>query len=375
MGSKETPVARGRLLSLDTFRGFDMMFIMGFAALVKAICLLFPGGEGSWLFQQMNHSAWDGLRLYDTIFPTFLFIAGISFPFSYASQLARGATKGQVYAKVFRRALILVLLGLVYSGLFELKFSTLRFPSVLARIGLAWMVAAILQINFKPRTRAVIAVVLLVGYWLLLKYIPAPDAPGADPFSREGNLVGYIDRILMPNHLYQKGLFDPEGLLSLMPAVVTAMLGMFTGEFVRLSEDKVSGSRKTVYMLLAALVMLGIGLLWSFVFPINKALWSSTFVLVVGAYSLGLFAIFYYLIDVRGWKKGTKFFEVIGLNSIAIYMAQRILPFGSVNKFFLNGLAGLCPEPVGKVILAVGYFALCWLFLWFLYRKKIFLKV
>ena len=169
MGSKETPVARGRLLSLDTFRGFDMMFIMGFAALVKAICLLFPGGEGSWLFQQMNHSAWDGLRLYDTIFPTFLFIAGISFPFSYASQLARGATKGQVYAKVFRRALILVLLGLVYSGLFELKFSTLRFPSVLARIGLAWMVAAILQINFKPRTRAVIAVVLLVGYWLLLK--------------------------------------------------------------------------------------------------------------------------------------------------------------------------------------------------------------
>lgn len=375
MGSKETPVARGRLLSLDTFRGFDMMFIMGFAALVKAICLLFPGGEGSWLFQQMNHSAWDGLRLYDTIFPTFLFIAGISFPFSYASQLARGATKGQVYAKVFRRALILVLLGLVYSGLFELKFSTLRFPSVLARIGLAWMVAAILQINFKPRTRAVIAVVLLVGYWLLLKYIPAPDAPGADPFSREGNLVGYIDRILMPNHLYQKGLFDPEGLLSLMPAVVTAMLGMFTGEFVRLSEDKVSGSRKTVYMLLAALVMLGIGLLWSLVFPINKALWSSTFVLVVGAYSLGLFAIFYYLIDVKGWKKGTKFFEVIGLNSIAIYMAQRILPFGSVNKFFLNGLAGLCPEPVGKVILAVGYFALCWLFLWFLYRKKIFLKV
>ena len=375
MGSKETPVARGRLLSLDTFRGFDMMFIMGFAALVKAVCLLFPGGEGSWLFQQMTHCTWDGLRQHDTIFPTFLFIAGISFPFSYASQLARGATKGQVYAKIFRRALILVLLGLVYNGLFELKFPTLRFPSVLARIGLAWMVAAILQINFKPRTRAVIAVVLLVGYWLLLKYIPAPDAPGADAFSREGNLVGYIDRMLMPNHLYQKGLFDPEGLLSLMPAVVTAMLGMFTGEFVRLGEDKVSGSRKTVCMLLAALVLLGVGLLWSRVFPINKALWSSTFVLVVGAYSLGLFAIFYYLIDVKGWKKWTKFFEVIGLNSIAIYMAQRILPFGSVNKFFFNGLAGLCPEPVGKVILAVGYFALCWLFLWFLYRKKIFLKV
>ena len=375
MGFKETPAARGRLLSLDAFRGFDMMFIMGFAALVKAVCLLFPGGEGSWLCQQMSHSAWDGLRLYDTIFPTFLFIAGISFPFSLAAQRSRGATQGQVYAKIFRRALILVLLGLVYNGLFELKLSTLRFPSVLARIGLAWMVAAILQVNFKPRTRAVIAAVLLIGYWLLLRYVPAPDAPGAGPFSQEGNLVGYIDRQLMPEHIYLRNLFDPEGLLSLVPAVVTAMLGMFTGEFVRLGEDKVSGPRKVVYMLLAALVMLLAGLLWSRVFPINKALWSSTFVLVVGAYSLALFAVFYYLIDVKGWKKGARFFEVIGLNSITIYLAQRILPVGTVNKFFLGGLAGLCPEPVGNVILALGYFALCWLFLWFLYRKKVFLKV
>ena len=129
MGSKETPAARGRLLSLDAFRGFDMMFIMGFAAIVQAVCRLFPGGDTSWLCQQMSHSAWDGLRLYDTIFPTFLFIAGISFPFSLAAQRSRGATQGQVYAKIFRRALILVLLGLVYNGLFGLKFSTLRFPS------------------------------------------------------------------------------------------------------------------------------------------------------------------------------------------------------------------------------------------------------
>jgi predicted acyltransferase len=364
-----------RLLSLDTLRGFDMMFIMGFAGIVTAICSLFPGGDSCWLAQQMHHVPWDGLRHHDTIFPLFLFIAGVSFPFSYAKQLANGATQGQVHLKIFRRGLILVLLGLIYNGLFNLQWSTLRFYSVLARIGLAWMFAALLFVHFKPKTRAVIAVLLLVGYWLLLKFIPAPDAPGADPFSLEGNLVGYIDRSIWPKHIYREGVYDPEGLLSLMPAIVTAMLGMFTGEFVRVDESKVSGPKKTLWMVLAALVMLGLGLLWSLVFPINKALWSSTFVLVVGAYSLGMFALFYYLIDVRGWKKWTKFFEVIGLNSITIYMAQRIIPVGSINKFFFGGLSNLCPEPVGKLILAIGYFMICWLFLWFLYKKKVFLKV
>ena len=352
-----------------------MMFIMGFAGIITAICHLFPDGDSSWLCQQMHHVPWDGLRHHDTIFPLFLFIAGISFPFSYAKQLDKGATRGQVYAKIFKRGFLLVLLGLIYNGLFNLELSTLRFYSVLARIGLAWMFAALLFINFKPKARAVIAVVLLVGYWLLLRFIPAPDAPGAGPYSLEGNLVGYIDRTIWPKHLYREGVYDPEGLLSLVPAIVTAMLGMFTGEFVRVDEAKVSGSRKSLYMVLAAVVLLGLGLLLSLDFPINKALWSSSFVLVVGAYSLAMFALFYYLIDVRGWKGWTKPFEVIGLNSITIYMAQRIIPFGSVNKFFLGGLANLCPEPWGKLILALGYFALCWLFLWFLYKKKVFLKV
>ena len=365
-----------RLLSLDTLRGFDMIFIMGFASIISLICCLFPGGDSCWLESQMHHASWDGLRHHDTIFPLFLFIAGISYPFSYAKQLSKGASRGSVYAKIFRRGIVLFLIGLVYNGFFRLDFANLRFYSVLARIGFAWMFAALLFINFKPKARAVIAVCLLVGYWLLLKFVPAPDAPaGAGPFSMEGNLVGYIDRILIPNHIYIQGKFDPEGLLSLLPAIVTAMLGMFTGEFVRIDDNKISGGRKSLYMALAAVVMLVVGLIWSLDFPINKMLWSSTFVLVVGAYSLGLFALFYYLIDVKGWKGWTKFFEVVGLNSITIYMAQRIIPFRNVSDFFLGGLAGLCPEPVGKLILAIGYFAVSWLFLWFLYKKKVFLKV
>ncbi|MBQ5984476.1 MAG: DUF5009 domain-containing protein [Bacteroidales bacterium] len=358
-----------RLLSIDALRGFDMLFIMGFAGLLVAICQLFPDGDSCWLARQMSHVDWDGLRHHDTIFPLFLFISGMTFPFSAEKRQLGGATKGQLFLQALRRGLVLVALGLVYNKFFDLKLATLRFPSVLARIGLAWMFAAWLFLAFRWKTRAVIAAVILVGYQLLL-LIPAPDAAGAGPLTYEGNIVGYIDRLIMPDHLLSKGKFDPEGLLSTLPAIVTAMLGQFTGEFVRSSQRN-----KTGKMLLAAAVLLAVGLVWSLWFPINKKLWTSTFVLVVGAYSVAMFALFYWIIDVKGWKKWTFFFEVIGLNSITIYMAQRIIPFSSVNKFFLGGLAGLCPEPVGKVILAAGYVAVCWLFLLFLYRKKVFLKV
>ncbi|MBR6932835.1 MAG: DUF5009 domain-containing protein [Bacteroidales bacterium] len=358
-----------RLLSIDALRGFDMLFIMGFAGLLVAICQLFPDGNSCWLARQMSHVDWDGLRHHDTIFPLFLFISGMTFPFSAEKRQLGGATKGQLFLQALRRGLVLVALGLVYNKFFDLKLATLRFPSVLARIGLAWMFAAWLFLAFRWKTRAVIAAVILVGYQLLL-LIPAPDAAGAGPLTYEGNIVGYIDRLIMPEHLLSKGKFDPEGLLSTLPAIVTAMLGQFTGEFVRSSQRN-----KTGKMLLAAAVLLAVGLVWSLWFPINKKLWTSTFVLVVGAYSVAMYALFYWIIDVKGWKKWTFFFEVIGLNSITIYMAQRIIPFSSVNKFFLGGLAGLCPEPVGKVILAAGYVAVCWLFLLFLYRKKVFLKV
>ena len=362
-----------RLLSLDALRGLDMMFIMGLSGVITSVCRAIPGLDGCWLVRQMSHSVWNGLTLYDTIFPLFLFIAGISFPFSYAKQVSNGATRGHIYRKIITRGIVLFLFGLIYNGFLELKLDSFRIYSVLGRIGFAWMIAAILFINFKPRTRAIIASAILIGYWLLLRFCPAPDAPGAEPFSMEGNLVGYIDRILVPGHLHRKGFFDPEGLLSLLPAIVTAMLGMFTGEFVK--SDKLSGSRKSLYMFVAAAALLGLGLLWSLDFPVNKALWSSSFVLVVGACSLALFALFYYIIDVRGCRKWTFPFAIVGLNSITIYMAQRILPFGQVVKFFFGGLAKLCPDPIGKLILDLGYFGLSWLFLLFLYRKKIFLKV
>lgn len=361
-----------RLMSLDALRGFDMLFIMGFASLVVAVCGLWPSAATDAVAASMSHVAWDGFAHHDTIFPLFLFIAGVSFPYSVAKQRAGGMSEGRIYVKIVRRGLTLVVLGVVYNGLFKLDFENLRIASVLGRIGLAWSIAAVLYLNFGVKTRAAIAVVVLVGYGALSALVAAPDTAGAGALTFEGNLAGYIDRQLLPGKLIY-GTFDPEGLLSTVPAVVTAMLGMFTGEFVK--RGGMPGGRKTLWMAAAAAILLAAGLAFSGVLPVNKKLWSSTFVCVVGAYSLGMFALFYYLIDVRGWRRWTLFFRVVGLNSITIYLAQRIVGFGRISDFFLGGIASKCPEAVAAVISSAGYVAVCWLFLYFLYRKNVFLKV
>ena len=363
-----------RLKSLDALRGFDMLFIMGFSAVVIALCSLFPGGSEWWLARTMRHVEWNGLAHHDTIFPLFLFLAGVSFPFSYAKSVESGVSTKSIYFKILKRALVLILLGLIYNGLFKLNFEKLRVCSVLGRIGVAWAVAAVLYINFSRLTRAIVCGVILLGYYLVVCYVGAPDVGDADPLTMQGTIVGYIDRLITPGRLiYDNGRFDPEGLFSTLPAVVTAMLGIFAGEYVRNANH--SGSRKSLTMLLAAAAMLGVGLLWSLEFPINKMLWSSSFVLVVGAYSLAMFALFYYIVDVRGWQRWSIPLQVVGMNSITIYMAQRVISFSRINQFFFEGFATKLPAEWGELLLRVGYVLVCWLFLYFLYRKRVFLKV
>lgn len=363
-----------RLMSLDALRGFDMFFIIGGAGLIAALCGLFPQSAlAEWLAGQMHHVEWDGFAHHDTIFPLFLFIAGISFPFSLRKQQLAGASKGHICLRILRRVVVLILLGLVYNGLFRLQLPTLRLPSVLGRIGVAWGLAALLTLWLKPCARAVISVVILVGYSLLLT-LPAPDvAEGIGTLTKEGNLAGYVDRLIMPNHIYWRGVMDPEGLLSTLPAVVTALLGIFTGEWVM--REGTSGGRKTVIMFVGAVVMLLCGLVWNQWQPINKMLWSSAFVLTAGAYSLALFALFYYVIDVRGHRRWADWLRVIGVNSITIYMLQEIVSFSGVAQFFLGGLAGILPPAWGAVVLSLGYIVAAWLVLRLLDRYKIYLKV
>ena len=362
-----------RLKSLDALRGFDMLFIMGLSTFVIALCSLFPGGSECWLAQTMKHVEWNGLAHHDTIFPLFLFLAGVSFPFSYAKSVEQGVTTRKIYFKIVKRALILILLGLIYNGLLKLEAGNIRVCSVLGRIGVAWAVAAVLYINFSRRTRIIVCGSILLIYYLVVCYVGAPDVENAEPLTMKGTIVGYIDRLITPGRLYEGGHFDPEGVLSTVPAVVTAMLGIFTGEYVRSTNH--SGSRKSLMMLLAAAVMLAIGLLWNIEFPINKMLWSSSFVLVVGAYSLAMFALFYYIVDVRGWQRWSFPLQVVGMNSITIYMAQKVISFSHTNKYLFGGIASKLPPEWGELLIRGGYLLVCWLFLYFLYRKRVFLKV
>ena len=253
----------------------------------------------------------------------------------------------------------------------------MRLASVLGRIGLAWMFGAFIYMSLKKSVQYGLIVFILVGYWLLLAFVPAPDAAGASPLSIEGNLVGYIDRHCLPGKLIY-GNFDPEGLLSTLPAIVTALLGIYAGEIVR-STRLGSGERKSLLLSGIGVVLVVIGLIWNTVFPINKMLWSSSFTCFVGGLSFLLFALFYYIVDVKGWKSWTLFFRVIGLNSITIYLAQQVVGFSHMNKFLFGGMSqwvGECAgEPAGAVVLRAGYVACCWFFLYFLYRKNIFLKV
>ncbi len=359
-----------RLYSVDTLRGCDMLLITGLQGIIIALCAFFPDSAVmGWLSGQMHHAEWDGFKVYDTIFPLFLFIAGITFPFSFSAQTARGMSRGAIYMKIFRRALFLILLGMIYNGAFRLH--DVRVCSVLGRIGLAWALAAVLYMNMKTVWLVVASVVILVGYWLILWLIP--DV--ADPFSFEHNLVGVIDTAITPGRLH-RGTFDPEGLLSTLPAIVTALLGMLTGKFIRLPQEKVSGGKKSLYMFLASLALCMTAIVWNPLFPVNKALWTSSFVCAAASYSLFWFSIFYYLIDVRGWRKWTFPFRVIGMNSITIYMATAIIPFWKIAEFFLGGAAGFFEgTPWYSLIMYAGVLAVEWLMLYFLYKKNVFLKV
>lgn len=364
-----------RLESLDALRGFDMFFIMGGAELLAALARWFPCGFTEVLARQMEHMDWHGLAFYDMIFPLFLFIAGVSFPFSLASQQAKGRSSWEIHRKVILRGLVLVVLGILYNGLMDRwDFSHARYASVLGRIGLAWMFAALIFLHARWRARVLITAAILVGYWLLLRFVPAPDGRGADVFSARGSIAGYVDRMFLPGKLFY-GKFDPEGILGTLPAIATALLGMFTGEWVKLERKGLTAGRKTLWMTVAGVVIMGIGIWWSRYFPLNKNLWTSSFVLVVGGYSLLIFTLFYYLIEIKGWRRWTPFFTVIGMNAITIYLGQVFIRFGYTSHRLFGGLIALLPNQAQPFFNCAAYILVCWLFLFVLYKKKIFLKV
>lgn len=370
----------GRLRSLDVLRGFDMLFIMGLAPLIVKLCAACGLGD-CWLAGQMVHPAWLGLTHHDTIFPLFIFIAGVSTPFSIDKQLMAGRSKERIATRILWRAAVLFLLGMVYSGFFS--GSPFRFGSVLGRIGIAWACGAWLYLFFGLRIRIAVACGILLSYWALNLFVPVPDFPNAGVWTPQGNVVCWFDRAIVSRFsAIRPGTavlpFDNQTFLSNSMAIVSAMLGTFTGEFVRKSD--ISGKRRTLWLLIASVILaaLGVTIAYGFghlSFPLSKVLWSPSFTCLVGAYSVGMFAVFYWLIDIVGVWQSTLFFRVIGMNSITIYMAQPLLGFGHLNDMLFHRFASLFPDPWNGVVLASTYVMVCWLFLLFLYRRNIFLKV
>lgn len=361
-----------RLLSLDALRGFDMFFIIGGGALLLSVSSFFPENVSAFIAEQMGHKEWHGFAFYDLIFPLFLFLAGLSLPFSLSKQLSLGKSRLNISLKIVRRAVLLVFLGVLYNGLLNFDFENLRYASVLGRIGLAWAIAALIYLWAGKRVSVVVSVVVLLGYWALLALVKAPDAlPEVAVYSMEGSIVGYIDRLYLPGVLHL-GVHDPEGLLSTLPAVVTAMAGIFTGDFVR--QKRVKEYSKVGIMLLTSLLLLVLGYLWGLAFPINKNLWTSSFVAFAAGWSLLLFALFYLVIDVVGLKRWSFFFRVIGMNSITIYLLQQFFDFHKPVQTLFGGLISLFPDIYYPSLYWCCYVLICWLLLYFLYRKSVFLK-
>lgn len=361
-------------MSLDALRGFDMLWISGGHIVIGALAGLSGWSLFEWMEKQMDHVAWNGFHFYDVIFPLFLFIAGVTWPFSLKSRRTKGQSEGKIYGHVLKRVLLLVFFGMLYNGFLRLDFENMRYASVLARIGIAWGLGALIVMNSNPKWWFAWFGGILLSYWAIMALIPVPGF-GAGDYSLEGNLVGYIDRILLPGKLYL-GVFDPEGILSTFPAVASALLGSITGNFLLKPDIGFPRIKKFYYILAAGILAIVIGWFWNFIFPVNKNLWTSSFVLCAGGLSLVLLAIFYLIIDVWGYKRWAFFFVVIGLNSITIYLLQGgMIDFWSSMEYFFGGMANKAGGEWGNLIRALGYLSIVWLFLYVLYRKKIFLKV
>lgn len=370
-----------RVHSLDALRGFDMFWIISGEGLIHSLAAASGFTVFTWMSDQLHHSVWNGFTFYDLIFPLFIFIAGISMPYSVGNQLEkpgvinRRILKKKIFTALLRRTLILLFLGMVVNGLFKWQgYENTRFASVLGRIALSCFFAALIFISFDLKRQIMWFVGILLGYWAIMKLVPVPGF-GAGVLTPEGNLEAYVDRLLLPGKLHRT-IYDPEGLLSTIPAVCSAMSGIFTGQFLRWQHERWPAFKKGLTMAGAGVILIGFAWLWDPFFPVNKNMWTSSFVLCTSGWSLLFMAVFYLVIDVAGVKKWSAPFVWIGMNSILIYLAAHgLVNFESTAVFLFGGLIRYAGPSWQPVWLAAAIAAVQLALLYALYKKKIFLKV
>jgi len=388
-----------RLMSLDALRGFDMFWITGGDSFFQALATALPVAPLMVLHQQLDHKAWQGLAFYDLIFPLFVFIVGVSIVFSLSRVLEQGGKKAAV-KRILVRGLLLYLIGVFLYGGISKGFDNIRWLGVLQRIAICYTCAALIFLVFRVRGMAIICVSVLLGYWAVTQFVPVRNfnlqtaqlkARGLEPRSEEtrrlflattDRVTGkYEDGLNLPNHvdyLYLPGFkwdgaYDPEGLLSTPAAVVTCLLGVFAGLYLR--NHSASDQRKAAVLAGVGLAGVALGFLWGLQFPVIKKIWTSSYVLVAAGYSCIFLAIFHQVVEVWGWRKWCTPFVWIGMNAITIYIAVHVVKFETVARLFVGGPVEQGLGRAGQ--LAVSAVALVFVFalVRFLYNRKIFLRL
>jgi len=354
-----------RLASLDAFRGIT----------IAGMILVNNPGSGDHVYPPLRHAVWHGWTPTDLVFPFFLFIVGVSISLALSPRIDAGISGAALHFKIFKRSAILFALGLLLRLIPKFDFATMRVPGVLQRIALCYLFAALLYIHSGPKGRIAAVLFALGSYWAVMKLVPVPSY-GAGVLDYNGNLCGYIDAKLLAGHLY-KPEFDPEGILSTLPAIATSLLGTLAGDWLRKSKGVPT---KTAGLLGAGIVLTVLGLSFHPYFPINKQIWTSTFVLFTAGAALLLLALCFLVIDGFGFKKWATPFFVFGTNAIAAYcgsiLGNKLLVLVKANSYIYEHL--LVPwagNLNGSLAYAVGY-VLIWLAIMTpFYKKKIFIKI
>jgi len=365
---KETDRAPvGRLASLDALRGLTIL----------GMIVVNTQGDGDHAFWGTQHARWNGWTPADLVFPSFLFIVGTSMAYAFARHTEAGRRPAALYGRIARRTLLLFLLGLVVSGLGRVPLADLHVMGVLQRIALCYLLASLAVLHLRPRTQLAVCAAILVGYWLTLTRVPVPGH-GAGVLTPHGNLTGYIDRrVLGRSHLYADGPYDPEGLLSTLPATVTVVIGYWAGRFLRRAPVSSATSRRLAWSGVGFVVA---GELSQLLLPINKRIWTSSFVLLAAGFSLLLLAAAFELVDVRGRGRLGWPFAVFGLNAIVVYMASELASgwltsSGWRTTIWHHGFAPWLGPEVGSLAYALAFAGLWWLVLLVMYRRRMFIRL
>ena len=358
-----------RLASLDVLRGFDMFWILGMQAVGAA---LFKASKAPWahsLAEQLDHAAWAGFRFLDLIFPLFIFISGVSLVYSTDKNVTVAGRKGAVI-RLLKRAVLLFVLGLLCYGGLSKGVDNVRWLGVLQRLAICGMAAGFAYLFLKERGRTVLTLALLLGYWGLLALVPVPGI-GSGNFDEGKNLTNWFDSQFLPGFKWD-GDHDPEGLLSTLPAIATCMLGVLAGGWLKHHPGSVW--RKAAQFATAGILIAALGWAWHPIFPVIKKLWTSSYVLVAGGYSLIFLAFFLALVDGCKLTKGLAPFLWIGMNPITLFLSHHFINYSKISRTLLGGPIAESFGVWSGVLLASGNVLLGIWLAWFLYSRKIFLR-